>query len=438
MTEMNPSEFIRAKRDGKRLDLNEIGAFISSYLSGDVADYQVTALLMAIYLNGMSDDEASALTRAYIDSGEVIEWSELGGIPVDKHSTGGVGDKVSLALAPLVAACGGFVPMLSGRGLGHTGGTLDKLESIPGFNTELSIEKLKKQVREVGCAMARQSGELAPADGRIYALRDVTATVESIPLISASIMSKKIAEGAKGLVIDLKSGSGAFMDTIDRARELANMLIAIGTAHGQKVVALVTDMSQPLGCAVGNALEAEEAILLLRGEKKFPRLEALTVRLAGEMLLLAGVVDTVEGGETLARKRLHDGTALEKFAKMVEAQSGDPRVADDLSLLPKAKLVRPIVIDSVGYIAKMDTRRIGMAAVNLGAGRLRAEDEIDQSAGFKFFAEIGDSVDVGDVIGEVHAKDEQSAETAVAEVLHSITLAETALDRPSLIIEKIT
>jgi len=435
---MNPSEFIRAKRDGKRLDLNEIGAFISSYLSGDVADYQVTALLMAIYLNGMSDDEASALTRAYIDSGEVIEWSELGGIPVDKHSTGGVGDKVSLALAPLVAACGGFVPMLSGRGLGHTGGTLDKLESIPGFNTELSIEKLKKQVREVGCAMARQSGELAPADGRIYALRDVTATVESIPLISASIMSKKIAEGAKGLVIDLKSGSGAFMDTIDRARELANMLIAIGTAHGQKVVALVTDMSQPLGCAVGNALEAEEAILLLRGEKKFPRLEALTVRLAGEMLLLAGVVDTVEGGETLARKRLHDGTALEKFAKMVEAQSGDPRVADDLSLLPKAKLVRPIVIDSVGYIAKMDTRRIGMAAVNLGAGRLRAEDEIDQSAGFKFFAEIGDSVDVGDVIGEVHAKDEQSAETAVAEVLHSITLAETALDRPSLIIEKIT
>ncbi|RKZ30271.1 thymidine phosphorylase, partial [bacterium] len=228
MNKMNPSEFIRAKRDGKRLDSNAIGAFMRLYLDGEIADYQMSAFLMASFIKGLDKTEAAALTEAYIESGKAIDWSELPGIPVDKHSTGGVGDKVSLILAPLVAACGGYVPMLSGRGLGHTGGTLDKLESIPGFETALSIERLKKQVGRVGCAIARQSDELAPADGRIYAIRDVTATVESIPLISASIMSKKIAEGAKGLVLDVKVGSGAFMETVERATELADMLIAIG------------------------------------------------------------------------------------------------------------------------------------------------------------------------------------------------------------------
>ena len=256
---MNPSEFIRTKRDGKRLDSNLIGAFVGSFIDGEIDDYQMSAFLMAAFLNGLDHEEAASLTEAYIESGLKIDWSDLSGKPVDKHSTGGVGDKVSLILAPLAAACGAYVPMLSGRGLGHTGGTLDKLESIPGFRTSLSIDEVKKQVKRVGCAIAGQSIELAPADGRIYALRDVTSTVESIPLISASIMSKKLAEGADGLVLDVKIGSGAFMDTLEKGVDLSQMLIAIGKAHGQQVRALLTNMFEPLGCAIGNSLEVMES-----------------------------------------------------------------------------------------------------------------------------------------------------------------------------------
>ncbi len=434
---MNPSEFIRAVRDGQRLDPETIEAFVFDFLGGRVADYQMSAFLMAVFLNGMAEDEVFALTRAYIESGTVIDWSELPGIPVDKHSTGGVGDKVSLILAPLVAACGGFVPMLSGRGLGHTGGTLDKLESIPGFSTDLSIERFKRQVREIGCAMARQSPELAPADGRIYALRDVTATVESIPLISASIMSKKIAEGAKGLVIDLKTGSGAFMYSLDRTRELARSLIAIGKAYGQRICAVITDMSQPLGSAVGNALEVEECILLMRGEREFPRVEAVTVRLAGEMLYFAEVVGTVEEGESLAKRRLADGSALAKFAEMVEAQGGNPRIIEDLSPLSRAGFVGRIVAPRPGFIAEMDTRAIGMAAVGLGAGRLRSEDAIDPSVGFRFFVEVGDWVESGGVLVEVHARNAAEAEAAGNMILKAIEFSDTPVQSPKLIIEKL-
>ncbi|MCK5833349.1 thymidine phosphorylase [bacterium] len=434
---MNPSEFIRAKRDGQRLDPEEIEAFVLSFVKGNIADYQMSAFLMAVYLNGMSDVEASALTEAYIRSGYTIDWSDLGAVTVDKHSIGGVGDKVSLILAPMVAACGGYVPMLSGRGLGHTGGTLDKLESIPGFTTNLSIEEFKLQVKNIGCAITRQSPELAPADGKIYALRDVTATVESIPLISASIMSKKIAEGAEGLVIDLKTGSGAFMDTIDRARALAKMLIAIGKSHGQKVKALVTDMSQPLGSAIGNALEVEECILLMRREIDLPRLEYLTCRLAAEMLMFSGIVSSVDEGLDLANKKLSDGSVLVKFAEMVEAQSGNPRVADDISIFPRASVIKSIVAPKTGYIKSVNTREVGMAGVNLGAGRLRKEDKINQSVGFKVFKEINDKVEEGKPFAEVYATDSESANIAAVRFVKAYTISEEVVRKPRLIHEKV-
>ena len=434
---MNPAEFIRAKRDGKRLDDDSIGAFVREYIEQRVTDYQMSAFLMAVYLRGMDDSEAAALTEAYIKSGIVIDWSGLPGIPVDKHSTGGVGDKVSLILAPLVASCGGYVPMLSGRGLGHTGGTLDKLESIPGFSTKLPVDWLKRQVREIGCAIARQSRELAPADGRIYALRDVTATVESIPLIAASIMSKKIAEGAKGLVIDLKTGSGAFMSTVDRAELLAKTLIAIGKAHGQTVRALLTDMSQPLGSAIGNALEAEEAALFLKGEVDLPRLRDVTIALAGEMLHMAGLGDSPEDCEALAVSKLDDGSAFEKFVAMVDRQGGDPAAIRDTRLLPKAPFVANILAPTAGYIEAVDTRAVGMAAVALGAGRLRSDDEIDPAVGFKIFVKIGDRVEAGQPIAEVHARSETDAENASAELIAAYKISDEPVAPPDLIIERI-
>jgi len=432
---MNPSEIIRAKRDARKLDSDTIGEFIESYLAGEVADYQMSAFLMAAFLNGMDGDEAAALTKAYIDSGKTIDWSDLPGIPVDKHSTGGVGDKVSLILTPLVAACGAYVPMLSGRGLGHTGGTLDKLEAIPGFTTDLSIERFKAQVQRIGCAMGRQTGELAPADGRIYALRDVTATVESIPLISASIMSKKLAEGAKGLVLDVKVGSGAFMNTVERAEELASMLIKIGNAHGQEVRALLTNMWEPLGIAVGNALEAEESILLMRREIELPNLEEIILSLAAEMLVLSGIVESREVGHKIAREKLDDGSALVKFGEMIEAQEGNPHICDDLSIFPVANVIIGIQSPETGYIKSIDTRAVGMASVELGAGRKKSADIIDPSVGMKIFANVGDKFQKTELLGEVHASTEDSAKAAVKAVLAAITFSETAPKRPNLVIK---
>ncbi len=434
---MNPAEFIRDKRDGKRLDGKSIGAFVMEYIDGRVTDYQMSAFLMAVYLQGMDHTEAAALTEAYIESGIKIDWADLNAVPVDKHSTGGVGDKVSLILAPLVASCGGFVPMLSGRGLGHTGGTLDKLESIPGFSTELSVERLKRQVRKIGCAIARQSKELAPADGRIYALRDVTATVESIPLIAASIMSKKIAEGAKGLVIDLKTGSGAFMSTLDRAESLAKTLIAIGKAHGQTVRAILTDMSQPLGSAIGNALEAEESILMLKGDANLPRLREVTIKLAAEMLHIAKICDSTEDCERLATSKLDDGSAYEKFAEMVVEQGGDIRSVEDTKLLPKAPFIKKIPAPTAGYIESVDTRAVGIAAVALGAGRLRSDDEVDPAVGFKIFVKIGDRVDADQTIGEVHARSVADADKAIAAIGAAYKIVAEKCDPPKLIIGRL-
>ena len=434
---MNPSEFIRAKRDGKRLDSNAIEAFVSSYLDGDVADYQMSAFLMAAFLEGLDSEEAAALTEAYVKSGKTIDWSDLPGMPVDKHSTGGVGDKVSLILTPLVAACDGFVPMLSGRGLGHTGGTLDKLESIPGFTTALSIERFKQQVSEIGCAIARQSDELAPADGKIYALRDVTATVESIPLISASIMSKKIAEGAKGLVLDVKVGSGAFMETEERATALAQMLIAIGAAHRQQVRAILTDMSQPLGIAVGNALEAKEAILLMRGEADLPRLRTIVLILTGEMLHIAGIVDSPQEGEAIAARKLQDGSALEQFHKMVRMQDGDTTVCDNIDLWPSAPVIMDIPSPDEGIIKAINTRAIGIAALELGAGRKLSTDRIDPSVGFRITAKIGDKIGRSRPLGQVFARNKDDAQKAIAAVQAAYKFCDEKVVPPNIILKKL-
>lgn len=434
---MNPAEIIRAKRDSQRLDPETIEAFVHAFIEGDVEDYQMSAFLMASFLNGMDDREASALTTAYIRSGSRIDWSDLPGIPVDKHSTGGVGDKVSLILTPLAASCGAYVPMLSGRGLGHTGGTLDKLESIPGFTTDLSVDRLKSQVKNIGCAMGRQTKELAPADGRIYALRDVTATVESIPLISASIMSKKLAEGAKGLVLDVKVGSGAFMNTVERARELADMLIKIGAAHGQKVRALLTNMWEPLGIAVGNALEAEEAILLMRREIELPNLEEIIISLVAEMLVMGEIEENLKEATESARAKLEDGYALEKFAELIEAQEGDPGVCDSPSLLPRAEVVKDIPAPDVGYIRNINTRAIGMASLELGAGRKKSSDIIDPAVGLRIYTNVGDRIDSGENIGAVFAANENDANRAISEVQAAFTFSAKEPDRPDLIIDRI-
>lgn len=435
---MNPAEVIRIKRDGGVIDSDMIREFVGSYLDGDIAEYQMSALLMAIYLRDMTGEEAAALTDVYIHSGMQIDWSDLPGIPVDKHSTGGVGDKVSLILAPLVAACGGYVPMLSGRGLGHTGGTLDKLESIPGFNTQLSIEKFKKQVGKIGCAIAGQSKELAPADGRVYALRDVTATVESIPLISASIMSKKIAEGSGGLILDVKVGSGAFMETIERAEELSRMLITIGKNHGQDTRAVLSNMGEPLGCAVGNSLEAIESILFMRGEKKLDDLREITIVLAGEMLHMAKLCNSVEVGMEIASGKLDDGSALDKFRKMIEAQDGNPAVCDDIDLFPRAEIKREISSPVDGYVNRIDTRRIGMAGVEIGAGRKLSSDRIDPRVGFDIYTKIGDKIDKGQPLGIVYASNEEHAEFAISEIQKSYNIIQEKIEKPNLILNKIT
>lgn len=433
---MNPSVIIGKKRDGERLTREEINWFVDGYLRGEVADYQMSALLMAIFFNGLDAEETAFLTESYIYSGLKIDWSDLPGLPVDKHSTGGVGDKVSIVLAPLVASCGGFVPMISGRGLGHTGGTLDKLESIPGFRTNLSIESIKEQVSKIGCAMGAQTAEIAPADGKIYALRDVTATVESIPLISASIMSKKIAEGAKGLVLDIKVGNGAFMETIEKAKELARLLIAIGEYHGQKVRAIFSDMSEPLGNAVGNALEIEECILLMRGDKDFPKLHELTIALAGEMLVLSGIAENIIEAEKLANEKLNDGSALEKFSQMVSYQNGNPEICNDTGLLPKAKIILDIPSIESGFISSIDTKAIGMAGVELGAGRRRSSDSIDPSVGFEIFAKIGDKVSRGDLLGVVHSNDKDKAKKAIESIQKAYSFSENRITPPKKIIDR--
>ena len=394
-------EIIRKKRDGHALADAEIREFVRAATHQTWSEDQLTALLMAICIRGMTPEETATLTREMADSGTVFDLAAIPGIKVDKHSTGGVGDKVSLVLAPLVAACGAVVPMMSGRGLGHTGGTLDKLEAIPGFRVNLSEAEFKSTLAKLGVAMIGQTAEVAPADKKLYALRDVTGTVESIPLITASILSKKLAEGISGLVMDVKCGRGAFMKTLPQARELAQSIARVGKLNGLNVRAIITDMEAPLGRAVGNSLEVIESIETLRGRGP-EDLQRLCMLFASEMLQLAGKANNDAHGHQLAREALDTGAALEKFRAMVLTQGGNPAVVDNPSSLPLADSVTPIVAGQSGFVLEMDAEAVGIAALELGAGRRKAEDRVDPAVGVIVCKKPGESVKAGEAIFEIH------------------------------------
>lgn len=422
---IRPYDLLLKKRDGGELTAGEIDALLEAYLREEVADYQMSAFLMAVFFRGMTARETAALTMAMVRSGETLDLEALGGAPVDKHSTGGVGDKTSLVLIPLVAAAGARVVKLSGRGLGHTGGTIDKLEAIPGFRTDLTRERMVDQVRRIGCALAGQTADLVPADKRLYALRDVTATVESIPLIAASIMSKKIAGGARGIVLDVKMGSGAFMKTVDDARRLADAMVAIGREVGRRTVAVISDMDQPLGRAVGNAVEVAEAIATLQGTGP-PDVTDLCLILGAHMLLLAEAESSLEAAEARLRRTLEDGLALERFRKLVEAQGGDVRMVDDPELLPRSRHTLLVAAAAEGVVAAIDAQAIGLAAMGLGAGRARKEDRIDPAVGIRLERKVGERVAAGDPLAIVLANDENKGAEAVRQIVAAYTLSSAA------------
>jgi pyrimidine-nucleoside phosphorylase len=424
---MNMIDVIERKRDGGELTREQIDFFINGYTAGEIPDYQAAALLMAIYINGMNRRETVDLTMAMALSGDQLELHDLDTFVVDKHSSGGVGDKTTLVVQPLVASLGIPVGKMSGRGLGSSGGTLDKMECIDGWKFQLSLEDCIQQLSDIGLVLAGQSISLAPADGLLYALRDVTGTVSNKSLIAASIMSKKLAGGANGIVLDVKTGSGAFMETEEDARELAQTMVEIGEDAGRKVVAIITDMNQPLGYAVGNALEVKEALDTLRGggPEDF-RQHCLTI--AGYMLLVAGKAETIDEAEQLAAAALDDGRALEKFREMVAAQGGDVEQIDNPELLPQAKYVEDIVLPHDGYIASMDTSELGWASVNLGGGRHVKSDKIDPAVGFTLTVKIGDHVSAGQVIGKIHANNAQKLEEVREQILEAIEVSDTPVE----------
>jgi len=431
-------ELIRKKRDGGELSSDELRELLDAYTDGDVPDYQMAAFLMAVYFNSMTEQELGVWTDAMLHSGDVLDLSDVPGPHIDKHSTGGVGDKISLILAPLAVTAGLKVPMISGRGLGHTGGTLDKLESIPGFDVNQSVQRFKELVRDVGCGLIGQTGEIAPADKDLYALRDVTGTVECIPLIASSIMSKKLAEGIGGLVLDVKIGSGAFMKSVERGRELADSMIQIGEAMETPVRAVLTDMDQPLGLAVGNALEAAEAIDVLRGEGPSDVVD-VSVALVTEMMAVArGSVDRDATRDQLV-SALEDETALEVFREIVEQQGGDPAVCDrPREVLPTADDVVPFEADEAGSIRAMNAEEIGLASLDLGAGRMTKEDDIDPAVGLVFRKKRGDTVDAGEPILDMHINPGSDVESCRRRLGEAIEIGEPADSPPSLIIERRT
>ena len=423
---MRAVDIIVSKRDGRALSRDQIRSFVSGVTEGTLPDYQASALLMAIVLRGMSAEETAWLTDAMVHSGVRVDLSGIPGVKVDKHSTGGVGDKASLVLAPLAAACGVPVPMMSGRGLGHTGGTLDKLEAIPGFRVNLSLEEMKAALARTGCAMLGQTEQIAPADKRLYALRDVTGTVESIPLISASIMSKKIAEGIDALVLDVKTGSGAFMKTEADSRRLAESLVSIGNASGVHTEAIITAMDAPLGCAVGNALEVIECIEVLKGRGPADLVE-VSLELAERMLLLGKVApDRPDAKRRVAEARA-SGAGLERFRRIIEGQGGDPRVVDDYGRLPQVPGRHEVTADRGGYVVRLDAELVGRASVALGAGRDRIEDSIDPAVGIVVRATVGDRVGAGDPVLELHYRDPGRLNAALALLARAVTIGD---DRP--------
>jgi len=429
---MNIVELIKKKRDGKIFKDDEINYLISNYTNGNIPDYQFSALLMTILLKGMNSDETSALTNSMLNSGKILNLSSLKGYKIDKHSTGGVGDKTSLIIAPIVASTGIFVPMISGRGLGHTGGTLDKLESIPGFRTDLSLSNAISVLKKCGAILIGQTKEIAPADKMIYALRDVTATVESIPLITASIMSKKLAEGINGLVLDIKTGNGAFMKSQKDSVELANSLINTAKSFDKKVIAFITDMNQPLGNYVGNWLEVYESIHVLRGEIKND-LSELSIKLAGAMIYLGKKAKSIQDGEKIASKKIENGEAFKKFVEIVKLQGGEINYIDNPDQYPKSIYIQKIKSVRRGYIETINTYNIGMASLELGAGRKTKEDKIDPKAGIVLFKKIGDYVNKGDIICELHSDSKSKIKSAEDIILRSIKFSNTKPTLPKLI-----
>ena len=433
---MRVVDIIQKKRDGGVLTPDEIRFFVTGVTNFSLPDYQAAALLMAIFLRGMTDAETAVLSDAMVQSGSRVDLSDIPGVKVDKHSTGGVGDKTSLIIAPLVAACGGVVPMMSGRGLGHTGGTLDKLESIPGFRTNLSIAEMRASLTAIGCAMIGQTAQIAPADKKLYALRDVTGTIESIPLISASIMSKKIAEGIDALVLDVKTGRGAFMKTPEGGRVLAEALVTIGKAAGVNTQAVITAMNWPIGVAVGNANEVIECIELLKGNGRRDLLEN-SLELSQRMLVVARVAKDRTEAAAMCRKALESGAALERFRAIIERQGGDPRVIEDYSLMPHAPGEHIIKAEAAGFVTELDAGLIGRASVVLGAGRDTVEDEIDPGVGVMVSATVGEAVDVGDPVLRILYREASRLHEALPLLTEAVRVDERPRPATALIIDEV-
>jgi len=427
-------DVIQRKRDGAELSKDEIEFFIRGYAKGEVPDYQASAFTMAVFFKGMTPAETVALTESMMRTGEVLDLRDLPGPKVDKHSTGGVGDKTSLILAPLAAACGVYVPMISGRGLGHTGGTLDKLESIPGFNVRLSLARFREVLRDCGLGLIGQTPEIAPADRKLYALRDVTATVESLPLISASIMSKKMAEGIDALVLDVKCGDGAFLRSRDEAKALAQTMLGIGRGMGKKLAALITDMDQPLGRNAGNALEVAECVETLKG--RGPKdLESLSIELAAWMVHLAGMATSLDAARAKVREALSSGAGLERFRRVIELQGGNPRVCDDPTLLPQSQQTLVVRSERDGRVARLAARAIGHAGMLLGGGRETVDSTIDPAVGFVFHKKVGDPVAAGEPIVTVHLGPASRREAALARLGEAIVVAAEAPARGPLVLD---
>ena len=434
---MIPQDIIALKRDDEAIPLDELRAFVLDYSKGEVPDYQMAAFAMATCLNGMTFEETATLTQAMIDSGETLDFSEFETFSVDKHSTGGIGDKVSLVLAPLVASCGGLVPMISGRGLGLTGGTLDKLESIPGYRTDLSSTELRKVVSDCGCVITGQTDRLAPADKKLYALRDVTGTVSSVPLITASILCKKLAAGVQGLVLDVKCGSGSFMKTEAEARKLAETMVAVGTRSGCRVEALLTDMNRPLGRSVGNSLEVFEVVRTLQGEGPADLVE-LTFALGARMLAMIGVPGDDDARRALLADALYSGRAFERFLKMVRLQGGDPAFVEFPEKLPTASTIDTIPAPNAGYVIAVDAEKVGRAAFILGAGRTRREDAVDFAVGVSDLKQVGEPVAKGDSLARIHANAAEHLEEARTLLASSFIIDSCHSEPAALIKEKIT
>lgn len=422
---MRMYDIILKKRDGKELTKEEIGFFIKNYTGGNIPDYQASALLMAIFLNKMSEKETVELTMAMANSGDMLDLSKINGIKVDKHSTGGVGDTTTLILGPMVAATGIPVAKMSGRGLGHTGGTIDKLESIDGFNVEISEENFIENVNRIKFALASQTGNLAPADKKIYALRDVTTTVDNVSLIASSIMSKKIASGADAIVLDVKVGDGAFMKTSEDAKILAKEMVKIGKGVDRKTVAIISDMDQPLGCAIGNALEVEEAIEILKG-KGPDDLRELCLVLGSYMVVLGGGASCESEARDMLLKTLENGEALNKFKAFIEAQGGDPNIVENTELLPKAKFVHEVKSTTDGYVTKIHSEKVGVVAMELGAGRVTKESKVDLAVGVVLNKKRGDKVSKGEIIAYIHANNKDLIEKAEEDILNSYIIENKA------------